>query len=123
MPDRRIIAIAVSPRAYDEILKLKGKVTWTRWAVEMALLEHPDNETLKTELASLPKHEPKDKKEKKTKAENEEALKNEGGMTPELTEERKHLIAQLKGRIAHKTGKEREEAYNAYWEAKHGKPC
>ena len=29
MPDRRIIATAVSPRAYDEILKLKGKVTWT----------------------------------------------------------------------------------------------
>ena len=54
-PDRRIIAIAVSPKCYDEIQKLKADRTWTRWAVEMALLEHPDNETLKAELDSLPK--------------------------------------------------------------------
>lgn len=43
-------------------------------------------------------------------------------MMPESTEERKHLIAQLKGKIAHKTGKEKEEAYRKYWEAEHGKP-
>lgn len=68
MADRRIIAISVSPKAYDEIQKLKGKRTWTRWALEMALLENPDNDALKAELASLSKHEPKAEKPKSVKA-------------------------------------------------------
>jgi len=65
--ERRIIAISVSPPAYDEIQKLKGERTWTRWALEMALIEHPDNEVIKAELENQPKKEPKPEKPKKAK--------------------------------------------------------
>ena len=73
MADRRIIAIAVSPKAYDEIQKLKGGRTWTGYVIELALLENPQNQVLTDELANLPKKEvkeqkPKAKKEKKGKA-------------------------------------------------------
>lgn len=69
--DRRIIAIAVSPKAYDEILTLKKDRTWTKWLVELMLLENPTNEILKDEFSELtktkeekPKAEPKPKKAK-----------------------------------------------------------
>ena len=69
--DKRIIAIAVSPRAYDEILKLKGERTWTKWLLELMSIENPTNEVLTDELLELvkpktekPKTQPKPKKEK-----------------------------------------------------------
>lgn len=74
MPDRRIIAIAVSPRAYDEILKLKGKVTWTDFTLRAVNALIGSNAILEEEIANLPKPKPKaekpePKKEKKAKAE------------------------------------------------------
>jgi len=74
MPDRRIIAIAVSPRAYDEILKLKGKVTWTDFTLRAVNALVGSNAILEEEIANLPKpkpkaEKPKPKKEKKAKAE------------------------------------------------------
>ena len=69
MPDRRIIAISASLGAYDELQKIKANRTWTGYMLQLALLEQPDNETLKSELANLPKHEPKEQKAtKKAKA-------------------------------------------------------
>ena len=73
MPDRRIIAIAVSPRAYDEILKLKGKVTWTDFTLRAVNTLVGSNAILEEEIANLPKSKPKaskpkPKKEKKSKA-------------------------------------------------------
>ena len=35
-----------------------------------------------------------------------------------MTSEEKHQISVLRGKMAHKTGKEREEALEAYWRAK-----
>jgi len=75
MADKRIIAIAVSPKAYDEILKLKGDRTWTEWLLELMLLENATNEVLQSELTkpkaievptpiSIEKAEPKPKKAK-----------------------------------------------------------
>jgi len=68
---KRIIAIAVSPKAYDEILTLKGERTWTRWLVELMLEEIPTNEILQSEFSELtktkeekPKAEPKAEKPK-----------------------------------------------------------
>ena len=52
---KRIIAIAVSPRAYGEILTLKGDRTWTKWLLYLTLLENPTNETLTDELLELVK--------------------------------------------------------------------
>lgn len=77
MPDRRIIAIAVSPRAYDEILKLKGKVTWTDFTLRAVNALVGSNAILEEEIANLPKpkpkaEKPKPKKEKKAKAEKTE---------------------------------------------------
>ncbi len=74
MPDRRIIAIAVSPRAYDEVLKLKGKVTWTDFTLRAVNALVGSNAILEEEIANLPRpkpkaEKPKSKKEKKSKAE------------------------------------------------------
>ena len=71
---KRIIAVAVSPKAYDEILTLKGDRTWTRWLVELMLLQNPTNEILQGEFSELtktkeekPKAEPKAEKPKAEK--------------------------------------------------------
>ena len=74
MAEKRIIAIAVSPRAYDEILKLKGKVTWTDFTLRAVNALAGSNAILEEEIANLPKpkpkaEKPKPKKEKKSKAE------------------------------------------------------
>lgn len=58
MPDRRIIAIAVSPRAYDEILKLKGKVTWTDFTLRAVNALVGSNAILEEEIANLPRPKP-----------------------------------------------------------------
>ena len=42
-------------------------------------------------------------------------------MADKSNPERNHLIGVLRGRIAHKTGEERERALQAYHEAKYGK--
>jgi hypothetical protein len=70
---RRIIAIAVSPTAYDELLKLKGKRTWNSYLLHMALLDQPHNTILQSELDSQPK--PKEPKAEKPKKEKKEATK------------------------------------------------
>jgi len=62
---KRIIAIAVSPKAYDEILTLKGERTWTKWLLELMLLEKPGHEVLYAELSDLVK--PKTEKPKAEK--------------------------------------------------------
>jgi len=59
---RRIIAVSVSPTAYDEIQRLKGKETWTSFVIRAVDTLVGGNETLKFELDALPKHEPKAEK-------------------------------------------------------------
>ena len=56
--ERRIIAIQMLPKAYDEIQRLKGEETWTRFIVQCVLAKVGDNSILQDELASLTK-EPK----------------------------------------------------------------
>jgi len=80
MADRRIIAIAVTPKAYDEIQKLKGDRTWTGYVIELALLENPQNQVLTDELANLPK---KEVKEQKPKAEKKAKKEKKGKATVE----------------------------------------
>jgi len=53
--NRRIITIAVSPKAYDEIAKLKGDRTWTGWLLQLMQQEYPDNKVIQDEIANLPK--------------------------------------------------------------------
>jgi len=66
--ERRTIAIQMLPKAYDEIQRLKGEETWTRFIIRCVLAKVGDNSTLKDELASLPEpKEPKPKAEKKAK--------------------------------------------------------
>jgi len=65
--ERRIIAMAVKPRAYDEIQSLKGEETWTRFIIQCVLAKVGDNSILQDELADLTK-EPKAEKPKKVKA-------------------------------------------------------
>lgn len=77
MSDRRIIAIAVTPTAYDEILKLKGDETWTSFVIRSVMQNIPGGNTiLEAEHAALPKKaEPKPKPEKKAKVEKPKAEK------------------------------------------------
>jgi len=65
--DRRVIAIQMLPKAYDEIQRLKGEETWTKFIIECVLAKVGDNITLRDELANLPK--PKEPKPPKPKAE------------------------------------------------------
>ena len=69
--ERRIIAIQMLPNAYDEIQRLKGEETWTRFIIQCVLAKVGDNSILQDELASLTKEpraeKPKAKKEKQAK--------------------------------------------------------
>jgi len=56
--ERRIIAISMLPKAYDEIQRLKAEETWTKFIIECVLAKVGDNSILQDELASLVK-EPK----------------------------------------------------------------
>ena len=69
MAEKRIIAIAVSPTAYDEIRRLKGQRTWSGYVLGLTLLENPENKILNDELANLTKHKPNGKKAKASKSE------------------------------------------------------
>lgn len=85
MPDRRIIAIAVTPKAYDEILKLKGKSTWTNFTLMAVVKLVGGNPILEGEIAALPKKaEPKPKVEK-PKAEKPTAEKPTKKATKKVT--------------------------------------
>jgi len=53
--ERRIIAIQMLPKAYDEIQRLKGEETWTRFIIQCVLAKVGDNSILQNELASLTK--------------------------------------------------------------------
>ena len=70
MADRRIIAIAVTPKAYDEIQRLKGNRTWTQYVLEGMVILHPKNQILEDEYKASQKEPktPKPKAEKKKKA-------------------------------------------------------
>lgn len=82
MPDRRIIAIAVTPKAYDEILKLKGKDTWTAFVLHATVKYVGGNEILEREIDALPaKKEPKPKAEKKAKEPKSKKVKKEKVVT------------------------------------------
>jgi hypothetical protein len=107
---KRIIAIAVSPSAYDEILNLKKGRTWTRWLVELMLLEAPTSKILNKEMQGLtkkPKAEPKaekvkaekpkrDRKAKKVKVDPQPEVKygevdpNTGGTPIDISKIRSH---------------------------------
>jgi hypothetical protein len=54
-----ILAIAVSPTAYDEIQRFKGKEIWTGFVIRAVDTLVGGNEPLRAELADLPKHKPK----------------------------------------------------------------
>ena len=83
--DKRIIAIQMLPTAYDEIQRLKGEETWTRFIIECVLAKVGNNDILQGELESLikakdvapPKAE-KPKKVKKAKVEKEAKTKVTG---------------------------------------------
>lgn len=83
MADRRIIAIAVSPGAYDEIQKLKGDATWTDFTLRAVDALVGGNIVLTDELDNLRKKaekkvkEPKPKAEKKGKKGKAKAAKSE----------------------------------------------
>jgi len=68
--NKRIIAIQMLPKAYDEIQRLKEEETWTRFIIQCVLAKVGDNSILKDELKSLVK-EPKAEKPKKGKTEAE----------------------------------------------------
>ena len=78
--ERRIIAIQMLPKAYDEIQKLKGEETWTRFIIQCVLAKVGDNSILQDELASLVK-EPKTKtaETEVPSAEEAERVELEGG--------------------------------------------
>lgn len=97
---KRIIAIAVSPKAYDEISNLKGDRTWTKWLLFLMLLENPTNEVLNNELLGFTKlkleAEPKPKKAKveaKAVAEPEGTLP--GGVPVDLSKIGKHKKVEV----------------------------
>ncbi|GAH64060.1 unnamed protein product [marine sediment metagenome] len=99
MADRRIIAIAVSPKAYDEIQKLKGDRTWTDYVIELALLENPQNQVLTDELANLPKKEVKEQKpkaEKKAKKVKKAEASGEDKVAMVILEEHEPTKEELK---------------------------
>lgn len=106
MADRRIIAIAVTPKAYDEIQKLKSDRTWTGYLIELVLLENPRNQVLTDELANLPKK--KAKKEKKV-AKSEKVEKAEAETEVPSAEEAERVEVEGKGTLimphTHKTKK------------------
>lgn len=117
MADRRIIAIAVTPKAYDEIQKLKSDRTWTGYLIELVLLENPRNQVLTDELANLPKKEVKEQKpkaEKKAKkekkaAKSEKVEKAEAETEVPSAEEAERVEVEGKGTLimphTHKTKK------------------
>ncbi|MBA7596788.1 hypothetical protein ES703_03777 [subsurface metagenome] len=87
--DKRVIAIQMLPKAYNEIQRLKGEQTWTRFIIECVLAKVGDNTILQEELAGLiaeaearkvkvekPKAK-KGKKAAKTKATGEEPTETE----------------------------------------------
>lgn len=51
--DKRIIAIQMLPKAYDEIQRLKGEETWTRFIIECVRAKVGNNTILQDELATL----------------------------------------------------------------------
>ena len=73
--ERRIIAIQMLPKAYDEIQRLKGEETWTRFIIQCVLAKVGDNSILQDEFKSLAKEpkaeKTKTKKVKKTKVKEE----------------------------------------------------
>jgi len=75
--ERRIIAIQMLPKAYDEIQRLKGEETWTRFIIQCVLAKVGDNSILQDELKSLVKEpkEPKPKAEKPKKVKKAKAEK------------------------------------------------
>ena len=66
--ERRIIAIQMLPKAYDEIQRLKGEETWTKFIIECVLAKVGDNSILQDELASLEEKPKAEKPAKKGKA-------------------------------------------------------
>jgi len=74
--DKRIIAIAVTPRAYDEIQRLKGNRTWTQYVLESMVILHPKNDILTDEYEAS-KKEPKQQKPKAEKPKKEKKAKAE----------------------------------------------
>lgn len=73
--ERRIIAIQMLPKAYDEIQRLKGEETWTRFIIQCVLAKVGDNSILQDELAGLTKEAKAEKtKSKKAKTEKQEEV-------------------------------------------------
>jgi len=108
--EKRIIAIQMLPKAYDEIQRLKGEETWTRFIIQCILAKVGDNSILQDELASLvkePKAEkPKVEKPKKVKATRKGKAKVQEPAA-EVTGEREPTENELKAEVP--TG-EREES-------------
>lgn len=103
--ERRIIAIQMLPKAYNEIQRLKGEETWTRFIIQCVLAKVGDNSILQDELASLTK-EPKAEKPKKVKATRKSKAKVQEPAA-EVTGERQPTENELKAEVP--TG-EREES-------------
>ena len=75
--ERRIIAIQMLPKAYDEIQRLKGDETWIRFIIQCVLAKVGDNAILHDELDSLTKEPKAEKPAKKGKTEVEAAVETE----------------------------------------------
>ena len=54
-------------KAFDEVQRLRGERTWTGWLLQLIQKEHPDNQVIKDEIATLPQKKEKVKKPKKEK--------------------------------------------------------
>lgn len=84
--ERRIIAIQMLPKAYDEIQRLKGEETWTRFIIRCVLVKVGDNGILQDELASLTKEpraeKPKAKKTSKAKRKAEKPIETHETQPP-----------------------------------------
>lgn len=89
--EKRIIAISVSLKAFDEVQRLRGERTWTGWLLQLIAKEHPDNQVIKDEIANLPKKKAKaekPRKEKKAKSSKKaKAEKTDKEQQPQPTQE------------------------------------
>jgi len=104
--ERRVIAIQMLPKAYDEIQRLKGEEIWTRFIIQCVLAKVGDNSILQDELASLTK-EPKAEKPKAKKGKKVVEAEVPGESTEDIaTEVSEPTEAELK---AIKEGRPEEE--------------
>jgi len=89
--DKRVIAIQMLPKAYTEIQRLKGKLTWTQFIIKCVMSKVGDNTILQEELAGLIA----EAKARKDKAEKPRAEKPEKVEKPKAEKPKKAVKAEI----------------------------